>query len=153
MFIDISTQLPCCFDQAVAHVKKPELLHFVAAPLIRFSPINPVRFPDVWLEQTYWVHLYLFGLVPFGKQAIVITMPLTKNSFALRDAGHSSIIKTWDHVITIRQVPHGITYRDQVEVKAGLLTAFIWMFAQLFYRHRQRRWRALVPRAFKYGDV
>jgi len=27
--------------------------------------------------------------------------------------------------------------------------AFVWAFAQLFYRHRQRRWRALVASDFR----
>ena len=152
MIVDISTHLPCSFDQAVFQVRKPQLLQFVAAPLVRFTPIDPARFPDVWSEQTYWVRLQLFGLVPFGKQAIVISLLPTGNGFALRDAGHSAIVKTWDHVITIQPNTVGVLYRDRVEVKAGLLTPFIWVFAQLFYRHRQRRWRSLVARKFDYGD-
>jgi hypothetical protein len=58
----------------------------------------------------------------------------------LRDNGHSALIKTWDHRITIASDDQGGTlYRDEVEVRAGLLTPFIWVFAQIFYRHRQRR--------------
>ena len=152
MLIDVSTVLTCAFDQAVAQVKTPKLLHFVAEPLVRFTAVNPSRLPDTWSEGTYWVRLHLFGLVPFGQQAIVISMPQTENGFALRDAGHSALIRTWDHLITIR--PHGrdSIYRDQVEVRAGILTPFIWLFAQIFYRHRQRRWRTLVGQQFKYGS-
>ena len=41
-------------------------------------------------------------------------------------------------------------YRDTVEIHAGLGTLPAWLFAQLFYRHRQRRWRALAARDFDY---
>jgi hypothetical protein len=108
--------------------------------------------PDSWSEGTYRVRLHLFGLVPFGEQAIVISIPPTATGFALRDAGHSALIKTWDHLITIQPHGNGSIYRDRVEVKAGVLTPLIWLFAQVFYRHRQRRWRALVARKFNYGS-
>lgn len=39
---------------------------------------------------------------------------------------------------------------DRVEVKAGLLTPFIWAYASLFYHYRQHRWRRLVEGGFAY---
>lgn len=33
---------------------------------------------------------------------------------------------------------------DEIEIKAGWLTIFIWLFVQLFYHHRQRRWKILL---------
>jgi hypothetical protein len=150
MIVDISTILECTIDEAVTHVKTPRLLEFVAAPLVRFDPVSPPVFPDLWSAGEYSVALRLFGVVPFGKQAIVISMPPTETGFTVRDAGHSALINTWDHFIII--TPHGYRchYRDRVEVRAGLLTPFIWLFAQFFYRHRQRRWRALVAKNFDY---
>ena len=153
MIVDISTILECSIDEAVAHVKTPRLLEFVAAPVVRFDPVSPPVFPEVWSAGEYSVALRLFGVVPFGKQAIVISVPPTETGFAIRDAGHSALINTWDHLITITPHGSGCHYRDRVDVQAGLLTPFIWLFAQLFYRHRQRRWRALVARKFDYPAV
>jgi hypothetical protein len=42
-------------------------------------------------------------------------------------------------------------YRDVVYVEAGWLTPAIWLYASLFYRHRQRRWRRLVRNGFDYN--
>ena len=150
MIIDISTMLECSLDEAVSHVKTPRLLEFVAAPLVRFVPVSPPVFPDLWSAGEYWVALRLFGVAPFGKQAIVIAMPPTETGFTVRDAGHSALITTWDHRITITAHGSRCHYRDRVEVRAGVLTPFIWLFAQWFYRHRQRRWRALVANNFDY---
>jgi transglutaminase-like putative cysteine protease len=47
----------------------------------------------------------------------------------------------------------GTRYTDTVEVRAGPLTVIVWMFAQAFYRHRQRRWRSLVRHGFRFGSV
>jgi hypothetical protein len=55
-------------------------------------------------------------------------------------------------MITIEPNAAGVVYRDRVEVRAGVLTPFIWVFAQIFYRHRQRRWRRLAANGFDYGE-
>jgi hypothetical protein len=34
-------------------------------------------------------------------------------------------------------------YSDEIEVRAGALPPLVWLYAQLFYRYRQRRWRRL----------
>ena len=75
MIVDISTMLTCSIDEAVSHLKTPRLLEFVASPLVRFVPVRPPVFPEVWSTGEYSVALRLFGVVPFGKQAIVIARP------------------------------------------------------------------------------
>jgi len=56
----------------------------------------------------------------------------------------------------VRQTVEGVKVtrllicRDRVANNAGILTPCIWLFAQLFYRHRQRRWRQLVKGGFTY---
>ncbi len=37
-----------------------------------------------------------------------------------------------------------LLYTDEIEIKAGMLTPAIWIFARLFYRHRQKRWKMLL---------
>jgi hypothetical protein len=154
MRVCLSTVLSCSFEQAVAEVKTPRLLQFVAHPLVKFTPVQPPTFPSVWVESTYWVKLALFGFLPFGKQAVVISYPRTDGGFAIRDAGHSPLIKIWDHWIFITKEKDGETrYRDEVRIEAGILTPCIWLFAQWFYRHRQRRWVRLARGGFAYGGV
>jgi len=41
-------------------------------------------------------------------------------------------------------------YTDDVEIHAGPLTVPAWLFAQLFYFHRQRRLNRLVMAGFAY---
>jgi len=152
MRLDISTRLPCTLEQAVSQVMTTRLLQYVSYPLVFFKPVDAPQLPHTWTVGTHWVFLTLFGFVPLGRQAIVISMPAVETGFALRDAGHSRLIPVWDHVITIEPNAAGVVYRDRVEVRAGVLTPFIWVFAQIFYRHRQRRWRRLVANGFDYGE-
>lgn len=152
MKLDISTRLPCTLDQAVSQVMTTQLLRYVSYPLVFFTPVDAPHFPHTWTAGTHWVCLTLFGFLPFGRPAIVISMPPVETGFALRDAGHSRLIPVWDHLITIEPIPGGVVYRDRVEVRAGVLTPFIWVFAQVFCHHRQRRWRRLADNGFDYGD-
>jgi len=127
------------------------LLQYVASPLVAFVPVSPPALPEQWEEQKYVVRLRLFGFIPFGRQTINISVPSRSDShIELRDNGYGSLISKWDHLITIRSADGGCVYSDRVEVKAGVLTPFVWAFAWLFYRHRQRRWQRLVSSAFEY---
>lgn len=150
MLIDISTHLSCAPNVVIEHVNSPQLLLHVAKPMVRFVALEPPHFPIKWAEGTYSVSMYLFGLVPMGRQAVVISHPHA-DVFTLRDNGHSAMIPTWDHVITIAAAGSGTLYRDRLIIRAGLLTPFVWLFALLFYHHRLRRWRQLVRAGFDYG--
>ncbi len=152
MHVELSTYLPCATSVAIDHVNSPELLVHIAKPLVTFLAIEPPQFPDKWADGTYWVAMRLFGIIPLGRQAVVISHPLA-DIFTLRDNGYSALIQKWDHTITISPTVGGTLYRDQVTIQAGMFTPFIWLFAQLFYRHRQRRWRQLAKSGFNYGKV
>jgi ligand-binding SRPBCC domain-containing protein len=153
MKVSIATTINLPPEDVWQRVQTPELLLHIAAPLIKFSLIEPAtatRFSD---GDRFRVGLKLFGILPFGDQWIVPSIHVPTDSEwpkRLRDNGYSALITTWDHWITIKPDGQGKThYRDEVEVKAGMITPFIWLFAQIFYRHRQRRWRQLARRISK----
>lgn len=150
MQLTLSTLLDCPFDQAAAHAKTLRLLQHVARPLMHITPEQPPPWPTEWPEGTHWASLRLFGVVPLGRQAIVISYPPFEGGVALRDNGHSALIRRWDHRITLEPVGSQTRYTDHLTLDAGWRTLPVWLFAQVFYRHRQRRWRALVRRGFRY---
>jgi len=130
------------------------MLH-VASPLVEFAPIEPKSLPERWEEKEYLVSVRLLGLLPIGWQRIKISMRDRSNEIGhfymeLRDNGHGALMSKWDHLITIQASGQGCMYTDRVEVKAGVLTPFISLFAWFFYRHRQRRWQRLVANRFAY---
>jgi hypothetical protein len=153
MIVLKSTFLPCPFERCGQQVLTTRVLKYVAWPLVTFEPVNPPELPEQWNEQKYVVRLLIFGFIPFGRQTINISFPSRSDShIAMRDNGYARFISKWDHLITIRAVAGGCAYSDRVEVSAGVLTPFVWAFAWLFFRHRQRRWLRLVGRAFDYED-
>jgi hypothetical protein len=145
MIVQLETMLPATATECQSAVMSPALLCHVTAPLIRFEPVTPPGWPARWQPGPFLVRMKLFGLLPLGEQTIDISLPPTAPGlFLLRDNGHSRLIPRWDHLIIIEAVEGGTRYTDRVEIEAGWRTPFVWLFARLFYGHRQRRWRQLV---------
>lgn len=139
------------FKTATHFVNYPSLLEYVAYPMVKFIPIVPAEFPKTWDQGKYLVQMKLFGVIPLGKQNIVIEkVKENKEEFILRDNGSGELIRVWDHLITIKKVGDNmIHYKDEVSIDAGLLTPFIWMYAMVFYHWRQLRWKRLISTNFK----
>lgn len=128
------------------------LMRHIAAPLLRFAPVHG-PWPLHWQAgQELELRLALFGLLPLGRQTVRIRAeaPATPGGWpVLRDAGDGSLLRLWDHRITLQALPGGHTlYTDQVRIAArhwpALLTPASAVFARLFYAHRQRRWQRLA---------
>ena len=152
MRVTVSTLLRCAPERAWQEVQTPRLMGYVARPLVQFAPITPERFPDTWLEGRYLVRMRLFGIFPSGTQWIVIRRAAGPE-YELFDDGHGELITQWRHHITLRRTPEGFThYTDTVDLKAGWLTAGMGLYAHLYFRHRQRRWRRLVRNNFRYEE-
>lgn len=158
MRVVVRTVLDAPVERIWAEVKTPRLLSYVAAPLIVFDLIDPKTMPAHWGDGRYLVSMRFLGLIPIGRQWIVSSTlrpeDQARGVFRIRDNGMGDIAKVWDHLIVIEAQADGRTaYRDEVEVKAGVLTLGVWLFANWFYRHRQSRWRRLVRQGFRYpGD-
>jgi len=148
--VELATHLDCTPDEAFAQVQRSVLLDHVAAPLIRFAPRGR-PFPLTWEPGEYRASLSLFGVIPIGWQAVVISLPEPSGDVRfVRDNGYGPLIRRWDHWIAIGPASggEGTRYIDQVTIDAGPFTPIVAAFARLFYAHRQRRWRALAANRF-----
>jgi hypothetical protein len=148
MKLRLSTRIDLPPAEVWQLVQTPRLLDFVAAPLMRFEYLEPLRPRRFEAGGRCLARLRIFGIVPFGTQWIVTSLDEPAEGAwprRLRDDGHGALIAMWDHWITVApDIGGGTRYTDELEVRAGALTPFVWAFAQVFYRHRQRRWRKLA---------
>ncbi|MEL6238981.1 MAG: hypothetical protein AAFQ90_10360 [Pseudomonadota bacterium] len=148
--VELTTQLDCTPDEAWARVGSSDLLRHITAPLIRFAPDAP-GFPRQWQVGEYKAWMWLFGVIPLGWQAIVISFPKPRNGTRfVRDNGYGPLIRRWDHWIEIAPGarPGTTRYTDSVTIEVGFLAPLIAVFARVFYTHRQKRWRRLAREGF-----
>jgi hypothetical protein len=152
--IEISTILKAPLEQVAEHTARPALLANVAAPLLRFRLVQPVQWPEQWVDGgQYRIHTRLFGFIPLGWQIIRTQLVSAQaDRFVFRDRGQGMLAKTWDHTITLIKLSDTTThYSDRIEIKAGLLTPLVVGFAAVFYRWRQHRWHRLITHHFDYS--
>lgn len=156
MLLVLKTRLACSAERCFDEVKTTRLLRHIAQPLVHFTPVEPSTWPVQWEEREYKVAMHFMGLIPMGHQMVRISgqdhsATAGKFSVELRDNGSGALIERWDHRIFITANDGGCDYTDQVDIRAGLLTPFVWLFAWYFYRHRQYRWQQLIRRNFSYA--
>ncbi|SEP82086.1 hypothetical protein [Microlunatus flavus] len=143
MRLRCSSLQSCSRERLAEELTRPVLLCRIAWPLLTFTPVDPAVLAGRWAFRPYVFALRLAGRVPLGEHTIV-PQPPRSGAEVWHDAGHSDLVHVWDHRIELTDV-HGMTrYTDLVEVRAGVLTPVAWAFAQVFYRHRQRRLNRLV---------
>ncbi len=136
----------------VTFLRKSETLLYVSKPMVLFFPIGN-GFPEQWCEGRYEAEMKLFGTLPFGKQTINIEdiCGFTSNEYILRDNGFGDSASRWDHWMFVIKTdnPNIVRYCDRVEVRAGILTPAVALFATVFYHWRQHRWKELIMRGMK----
>ena len=159
MRIHFTTTLDAPAGWVVAQLQSTAVFRHITSPLVRFAPVQG-HWPTQWAPGELDLHMRLLGVLPMGRQTVRISIesPLDGSPWpVLRDNGSGQLMRLWDHRIHVRDLSGGRTaYTDDIEVQARhlpwLLTPLAAAFAWVFYRHRQRRWRALAApqaRAFE----
>lgn len=68
-----------------------------------------------------------------------------EGSMAVDTEESGGFIQAWNHSMKVRPVSGSrCRYEDRIELRAGPVTPIVWLFASLFYRYRQSRWRRLA---------
>jgi hypothetical protein len=147
MIVLVESVLPCRPELAWDEVVMSRLLVEVAAPLIAIRPAANEELPDRWpTGTTIPVRSHLFGFIPLGTRALRFER-IDPIAHEIQTRESDRLVRRWDHLISVEPAENGCCrYRDQIDINAGWLTAGVWLFAQLFYRHRQRRWQTVAKR-------
>ena len=141
--VERSTPLEAAADTVWAAVKTPSAFrtvtrHLLAMPVIR-------RRQDEWRQgETVVGWVFLFGFVPFSRHHLHIAS-VDESARTLSSREFGGLITRWNHDIEVVPIDAATCcYRDRIEIDAGIMTPVIVVYARLFYRMRQRRWRALA---------
>ncbi|HKK53320.1 MAG TPA: hypothetical protein VKA74_17105 [Myxococcota bacterium] len=145
MIARISTRLACSEEELWQRILEPKSLQFVASPLLSFAPANEGDLDGEWQVGTpYPLQLYLLKFIPLGGHTIEL-LSIDERTHTLVSRERGRLARVWNHTISFQQAAPGfVDYTDEIEIHAGWLTPVIWSFAQIFYRHRQRRWKVLL---------
>ena len=143
MIVQRTSIFPVDRDRVFQKLRQLSTLQAVAAPYATFEPVMDA--PPAWeVGGTSSYRLRMFGLIPFGTHTIHIVR-FDPDGISSREGNEH--VPVWNHDIKLRPLDDDRTeYTDRVEVHAGWKTPFIWLWAEAFYAHRQRKWIRLLRR-------
>ena len=141
MIVQKTSVFPAGRDAVFQKLQKLETLQYIAWPFATFEPVgNAVLTWTVGSTSSY--RFRLFGVIPFGTHTIHI---VRFNPEGIRSREANEHVPVWNHDIIMEPVDANHTeYTDRVEIRTGWKTAFIWVWANAFYAHRQRKWIRLL---------
>jgi hypothetical protein len=145
MRVDVSTQLDCPAAKAWSELQKSSLLLYVIRPLARITTTGLPDLPERWHQGLkVQCRSYVFGCIPIGVRDLYFeTIDHSAGRIVTRES--DLLVRRWDHTMSVTPVGADCCiYRDVIDVDAGPLTFPVWVWVGWFYRHRQRRWRALA---------
>ena len=140
-----SSVFPAAKDEIFRRLQKLKTLQYIAHPYATFKSVDDTE-ELTWQEDSAFAfHFKLFALIPFGVHTIkVIQFDIEKGIYTQEGNKH---VPVWNHKIILEKIDENTTkYTDIVEIQAGWKTRFVYLWANCFYAHRQRKWKRLLKR-------
>ena len=112
----VKNTFPSDIDSVFKLLTDVKTLQYIASPYPSFKIIGEDK-ELVWSEGRTFSFLFkMFCFIPYGTH----TIKLIDNGNGTTD------------------------YSDEVEIGAGWKTFIVWLWANCFYKHRQRKWLKLI---------
>ena len=141
MIVRKTSVFPAKREDVFEKLQRLETLQYIASPYATFTPVEGSDGFTWQVGETSSYRFRLFGLIPFGTHVIHIER---FDIDGIKSREHNEHVPVWNHTITLKDLGSQTEYTDEVEIQAGWKTPFIWLWARMFYSHRQRRWIKLL---------
>lgn len=143
MIVMRSSVFPAARETVFEKLQKLETLQYIAQPYATFEPVGAAKL--VWeVGSTPAYRFRLFGVIPFGTHSIHIVR-FDPDGISSREENEHVPVWNHDNQLIEKDETH-TRYTDRVEIHAGWKTVFIWLWANAFYAHRQRKWIRMLKR-------
>ncbi|OUM67112.1 hypothetical protein PIROE2DRAFT_5491 [Piromyces sp. E2] len=146
MIVQKTSVVPASKSEVFQKLQQLKTLQYIASPFATFKPLSEDENHSIWRPgNTSSYKFNLFGFIPFGNHTIHI-IRFDPDDGILSHEGNRHV-PVWHHEIQLEEVDGCHTrYTDRVNIKAGWKTFFVWLWANIFYVHRQRRWIKLLKK-------
>ena len=145
MRLTVRNRIHAPIEQVWKAVTSPAFLAGLAEPLATLETADGSELPpEVRAGDVLRLKVKVARL-PLPGTHTIRCAEVDPEAYRLRTEEGSALIRSWRHEIRLRSLgKNTCEYSDRVDVRAGLLTAHVWGFAQLLYRYRQERLKILM---------
>jgi hypothetical protein len=143
--IERSVELDAPASLVWAAAQRPATFRYVTRGVLRITGLPRSGTIGESTRIDGW--LLLGGLLPVHRHHLeVVRVDHTAMTLSSHEWG--GVLRRWDHDIIVERLDDDRSrYTDRVLIDAGPFTMPVAVFAWLFYRYRQHRWRKLARRA------
>ena len=143
MIARVHTNLPASVHVVWDTLLKRDTFLHITHGMLGFTDAE--QWPDVFRDGTVIeTRLVFFHLLPAWSHTLeVVRVDPIQHELTSEERGGP--IRRWNHRILVRpRTGETSLYTDEIDIDAGWLTVPVWVWAHLFYRYRQARWRKLA---------
>jgi len=139
----ISNVFATSSEQAWRAVKQSRTLSYITKGFLHFEGAD--HFPLEWKQgKTEQCRLIFFGFIPAWQHLLKFTLIDNQNHLQFTEET-GGLIPQWNHLIKVETLTETrCRYTDEIDIKAGIFTPLVWLYAHIFYRYRQHRWKKLI---------
>lgn len=140
----ITTTFDCNINEVWQRIQNVSTLVEICKPMARFTP-HKGEMPTSWIiGKSYDFNLYFHCLFPMGKHSIMVES-IDEQSHQIQSREYNTLVPVWNHLIKIHPTKDGkVSYTDEIDLYAGILTGFVAWWSCRFYQHRQRKWKTIL---------
>jgi hypothetical protein len=144
--ISISSVFPASAEEIWKRLLHVDTLKAITKPMMTFTPVEGAAENPAWREGgVYSFKIRAFGVLPIGDRHSIEVKRIDSEHFIIQTQERNETVTVWNHRIVLTPLSNGHTrYTDIVQIYAGRLTPAIVWWSRMFYRHRQRKWVALL---------
>jgi hypothetical protein len=145
MIAKINTRLPISAECVWKALLKINTFLFITKGMLGFD--GSEQWPEFFHEGLELeTRLLFFHFLPGWKHSLRV-VSINSDNLQVKSEESGGLVRTWNHGISVKKLSDNCcNYTDEIEIDAGIFTLLIWIYAQIFYRYRQKRWRRLVKR-------
>lgn len=138
----VKNTFPSDIDSVFKLLTDVKTLQYIASPYASFKIIGEDK-ELVWSEGRTFSFLFkMFCFIPYGTHTIKV---INFNKDEIYTNESNTHVPIWNHRIKLIDNGNGTTdYSDEVEIGADWKIFIVWLWANCFYRHRQRKWLKLI---------
>ncbi len=137
--VNRTSVFPASKDKIFELLQGFDILCRITYPYITFKPVDGNTNIKWEKDKTYVFKAKVFGFIPFGTHQITL-IEFNKDT-RIYSNEKNTYVPVWNHEIILKEIDDSTTqYSDIVEIYAGWKTKIVYIWANRFYAHRQKKW-------------
>ena len=139
----INTRLPISAECVWKALLKINTFLFITKGMLGFY--GSEHWPEFFQEGLELeTRLLFFHILPGWKHSLRV-VSINNDNLELKSEESGGLVRKWNHEISVKKLSDNCcNYTDEIDIDAGFFTLLVWIYAQIFYRYRQERWRRLA---------